>query len=436
MAVFLPHAFTFMPKSIYMSRIKSSMLCLFLLATHFCFAQDTTQHHVTGRVNAPGQATKHYVILISADGFRYDLADKYHAGTLLQLRDKGIKAEYLQSSFPSLTFPNHYSIATGLYPAHHGLVDNSMYDPARNRTYTIGNRKEVADSTWYGGTPIWVLAEQQRLLTASFYWVGSETAVKGIRPTYYYSYNDKINIDTRIGEVKKWLQLPEDQRPHLITFYFPEVDHAEHRYGPDSKETEEAVHFVDESIKKMTDTLATLGLAIDYIFVSDHGMAAVDVKNPLSLPAAVDTSKFKVMGGSSLLHLYARNAADIQPTYARLKKDAKDYDVYLATETPATWHYSKDDDTYNRIGDILLVPQLPRVFSLGRYPPQIGNHGFDPALTDMHATFYAWGPDFKSNLEIPHFENVHIYPLIAKMLGLEYSFDIDGNVHVLEGILR
>jgi len=413
-------------------------LSLFILSLigFLGYAQDTTQHIIPDRTNSKRQMKKPYVILISADGFRYDLAKKYNAHTLLELSHKGISAAYLQPSFPSLTFPNHYTIATGLYPSHSGLADNNMYDKKRNAVYGLSNRKEVADSSWYGGDPLWVLAEENRMLSASFYWVGSETAVKGIRPTYYYNYNDKINIDTRIKELKKWLELPEERRPHMITFYFPEVDHAEHKYGPDSKETEEAVHFIDESVKKMTEALAPLDLDIDYIFVSDHGMTTVDTKNTLGLPAAVDTFKFKVVPGTALVHLYARDAADILPTYNNLKKEAVDFDVYLTTNMPERWHYSHKDDTYNRLGDIILIPHLPKVFNLGKWPTQLGQHGFDPALPEMRATFYAWGPDFKQNMEIPGFENVHIYPMIAKILGLNYTQPIDGDIKVLQGILK
>jgi predicted AlkP superfamily pyrophosphatase or phosphodiesterase len=414
----------------------SGLLFLLLLCGIHVPAQDTAQVVVPGRSNAPAQQKKPYVILISADGFRYDLAERYHANTLLQLGKEGVRAAYLQPSFPSLTFPNHYTIVTGLYPAHHGLLDNSMYDKKKKQYYSIGNHNAVTDSSWYGGVPLWVLAEQQKMLSASFYWVGSEAAIDGVRPTYYYNYNEKIGIDERIAAVKKWLEMPEDKRPHFIAFYLPEVDHAEHKYGPDAKETADAVAFVDEAIKKMTETLATLHLDIDYVFVADHGMTTVDNKNPLPLPAAVDTAKFIVTGGGSILHLYAKDPADIDAAFDALKMQAKEYDVYLNTQTPEHWHYRKNDDYYNRIGDIVLIPHLPKVFNLGSRTPPIGQHGFDPEFKDMRATFYAWGPAFKKHQEIPGFENVHIYPLITQILGLQYDQPIDGKLSVLQGILE
>jgi predicted AlkP superfamily pyrophosphatase or phosphodiesterase len=405
------------------------------LIAKVALAQDTTQQITAGRLNSPEQQKNPYVILISADGFRYDLADKYQAENLLRYREAGVAASYMQASYPSLTFPNHYSIITGLYPSHHGIVDNSFYDKTKNEFYSISNKKAVGDSSWYGGTPLWVLAEKQHMLSASFYWVASESAIQGIRPTYYYIYNDLIPIDKRIQTVRNWLELPEDRRPHFITFYFPDVDHQEHLHGPDSKEADSAVHFVDESVRKLVDAVGTLGLNINFIFLSDHGMTTVDTKETLDLPQAVDTSKFIVPPGTSLLHLYAKNVSDISPTYQALKKEAKDYDVYLPDEIPAAWHYGSKDDKYKRIGDIILVPHLPKVFNIRKRHVSIGEHGFDPAFPDMHATFYAWGPMFRQHQTIEGFENVHVYPLIARILNLKLTEKIDGDLNVLGPIL-
>lgn len=391
---------------------------------------------VPGRFNSPEQQQKPYVILISADGFRSDLADKYQAQNLVRLRSEGVQAAYMQPSYPSLTFPNHYSIVTGMYPSHHGLVDNSFFDENRQQSYSMGNKKAVADSSWYGGTPLWVLAEQQHMLTASFYWVASESAIQGIRPTYYYNYNEAIGIDQRIATVKHWLQLPENIRPHLITFYFPEVDHQEHTYGPDSKEAEAAVHFVDESVGKMVAAIDSLNLPVNFIFVSDHGMVNVDNEHTLSLPAAVDTSKFIVPWGDALVHLYAKDKKDILPTYEALQKEAKDFDVYLTQNLPERWHYSKTDDRYNRIGDIILVPHLPKAFNLGNRHASKGKHGFDPAIPEMRASFYAWGPAFRPHQQVEGFENVHVYPLITQILGLHYTEPIDGRPEVLAPVLK
>jgi predicted AlkP superfamily pyrophosphatase or phosphodiesterase len=399
-------------------------------------AQDSTQHIVPDRSNSADQLKKPYLILISADGFRYDLADKFQAKNLMNLRSSGVTADYMQSVFPSLTFPNHYSIATGDYPAHDGIVDNTFFDPERKQVYAMGNRKEVEDSSWYDATPIWVLAEKQKMLTASFYWVGAEAAIQGIRPTYYYKFNSLIPMADRIIDVRNWLLLPEEKRPHLITFYIPDVDHEEHLHGVDSKQTEVAVHYVDESIAKLVQTIDSLHLPVSYIFVSDHGMTDIDTLNTLTIPKTIDTSRFVITNSLSLVHMYAKNADDILPAYKELKSAAKDYEVYLATNLPLRWHYSKRDDRYNRIGDIVLVSYPPKVFNLNGRHLNPATHGFDPAISVMHATFYAWGPAFKSNLKIKGFENINIYPLITHILQLKITDPVDGNFKVLKPILK
>ncbi|MEO6314066.1 MAG: ectonucleotide pyrophosphatase/phosphodiesterase [Chitinophagaceae bacterium] len=401
-----------------------------------CVAQDTAQKIIPGRANSPAQQEKPYVILISADGFRYDMAEKYQALNLLRMRDAGVGAAYMQPSYPSLTFPNHYSIITGLYPAHHGIVDNTFYDAQRKERYNMNNKKMVRDSSWYGGTPLWVLAEKQQLLSASFYWVASESNIQGTRPTYYYDYNEKVGMDARINTVKNWLSLPADKRPHFITFYYPEVDHAAHTYGPDSQEAGAAVQLVDQSIGKLVAAVDALQLPVNFIFLSDHGMTTIDTAVTLPLPTAVDTSKFNVPWGDALVHLYAKDKQDIKPAYQAIKKQAIDFDVYLTNKTPKRWHYRTKDDRFNRIGDLLLVPKLPKSFNISRRKISPGKHGFDPAIPDMRATFIAWGPAFKNHLEISGFENVHVYPLVAKILGLDYSEHIDGRLKVLKNILK
>ena len=415
------------------------LAALFSLSVLKIFAQeaDTAQHIIPGKTNSAIQAAKPYVILISADGFRYDLAIKDTAKHLLQLSANGVRAGYMRPSFPSLTFPNHYTIVTGLYPAHHGIVDNSFYDERRNSGYSMSNKKQVADSSWYGGTPLWVLAGQQQMLTASFYWVASETAIQGLRPTYYYNYNERIGIDDRIQAVKQWLQLPPDKRPHFITFYFPEVDHEEHLHGVNSWQAKQAVAFVDESIGKMQAMVDSIHLPVNFIFVSDHGMADVDTVHTLSLPGILDTSKFIIPASDVLVHLYAKHKADIQPAYAALKKVAKEFDVYLADSVPARWHYSRQDDRFKRIGDILLVPHYPYVFSFSHRRVTTGKHGFNNYRKEMYASFYAWGPAFKTHMNIDGFANIHVYPLVAKILGLHYdAASIDGNIKVLQRVLR
>ena len=418
-----------------MSQKLTSLLFVLFIANSI-FAQDTTQKIVEGRLNDKSQLNKPYVILISADGFRSDFTELYDATFLKSISTTGVRAKWMTPSFPSLTFPNHYTIITGMYPSHHGLVNNNYYDKASGLEYRMGNTKMVGDGKWYGGKPLWVLAEQQKMLSASFYWVGSEAAIQNTRPTYYYVYNDKINIASRIKTVKDWLSLPEAQRPHMITFYMPEVDHEAHTYGPNDPHVAAAVKFVDSSVNALQAELASLNLPINYIFVSDHGMTKVDVDNTIGMPKAIDTAAFKVPWGDALIHLYAKDSTKIAATYEGLRKDSA-ISVYKLDETPDYWHFKKADDRYNRLGDLIVVPHLPRPFNFSTRKTTLGKHGFDNHHPDMRATFMAWGPAFKKGLSIEDFENVNVYPIVAKILGLDYDENsIDGKLAVLQSILK
>lgn len=415
-------------------------LLFFLLFSPLAFCQvDTSQQVIPGRENGSGQQKKPYVILISADGFRYDYAEMYHAKHLQELSASGVKAEAMLPSYPSVTFPNHYSIVTGLYPSHEGLVNNAFYDANLKKFFSYKG-KTANDSTWYnGGIPVWVLAEQQKMLSASFYWVGSEAPVKGIRPTYWYHYNEKIGIHDRIQTVVNWLSLPADKRPHLITFYFPQVDHEGHRYGPNSPQVAEAVHLIDSSVYELTKAVKATGLDVNFVFVSDHGMTKADIGHPIPMPAGIDTSNFIVSGDGLLVELYSKDPKYIQSTYNQLISNLTgDYAVYLKTNVPGKLHYGAKDDRFNRIGDILLIPNWPKVFNLYNSKfSTVGWHGYDATVVkDMGATFYAWGPAFKSHLTIAPFENVDVFPMINQILGLSYDNNVDGTKLLANEILK
>ncbi|MBF8962460.1 alkaline phosphatase family protein [Pontibacter sp. FD36] len=419
-----------------MKKISVWLVCL--LWHGLAFAQvDTVQRVIHDRYNSLAQQEKPYVILISADGFRYDYADKFDARFLKAKRSEGVEAASMLPAFPSKTFPNHYSIVTGLYPASHGLINNYFYDPQRKEHYSMRDRSKVEDGSWYGGTPLWVLAEQQQMVAASFFWVGSEAPVQGILPTYHYQYSEVMPIERRIQTVVDWLSLPAEKRPHLITFYLPEVDHAGHRYGPDAPQTKEAVLELDKHMQMLTEAVAKTGLPVNYVFVSDHGMLEVDTKNMLPMPAAIDTAKFMVSGGGMVVELHAKDKKAVKPTYRKLKKEAKEYQVYKRSNMPKHLHYGAKDDKYGRVGDILLLTDAPKVFHFSSRPPHPGQHGYDATkVKEMHATFYAWGPAFKQGVKVDTFQNVDVYPLIAEILGLPYHHKIDGSRHLVEKVLQ
>lgn len=424
--------------------MKRGIHFLLLLISFTAFAQqvniDTAQVIIPGRQNTVEAQSKPYVIMISTDGFRYDYAQKYNAENLLKLANGGVKAEAMIPSYPSITFPNHWSLITGLYPSHHGLIDNFFYDYKRKEGYAMSSKKNAEDGSWYGGTPLWGLAEKQGMVSASLMWVGSASDAGGMRPTYYYPYHEKFTPSEKVEKVVNWLKLPEDKRPHFISLYFPEVDGSGHHYGPDTKETETAVHLIDQAIGDLVQKVNGLGLKnVNFVFVSDHGMIKVDGGTPLEIPALLfDKNRFDFYNSQTLLRVYVKNPDDVKAVYKQLKADkTDDYEVYLDKKLPRYLHFATRDDQYNRIGQILLIPKAPKIFLEKGKKTSVGKHGYNPkAVPEMKATFFAWGPEFKNNLVIDEFANINVYPLVAEVLGLKIDQPIDGKLKVLKKTLK
>ena len=391
--------------------------------------------HVDNGPNSQTAQNAHYVVLVSLDGFRWDYAKRDGATHLLALGKKGVWApEGMIPSFPSLTFPNHFTIVTGLYPEHHGLVANSFYDPAKNARYAISDPAAVTDGSWYSGTPLWSLAESQGMRTACFFWPGSEAKIAGYQPSYYLHFDNKIDDNARIEQVVAWLRLPPADRPHFITLYYNEPDHSGHEYGPDAPETKAAVVKVDKLMGKLKEGLDATRLPIDLVVVSDHGMAKVQ-GDWITLDTFTDLTGFETAGAL----LYAKSDEDAARVYNQLKKASSQFVVYRRKDFPAELDYRDNP----RTGDPIVLPLGPYVFrahvpAAGKpdNPPPAGMHGYDPhKMPEMKASFFAAGPDILPGHTVRPFENVNLYPWLAHMLGLNAPKS-DGSLNVLAGTLR
>jgi predicted AlkP superfamily pyrophosphatase or phosphodiesterase len=385
--------------------------------------------------NTVAQQAKHYVVLVSLDGFRYDYPRRYGAPHLLQLGFKGASApEGMFPVYPSLTFPNHISIITGLYPEHHGIVANSFWDPAREQTYVYTQTQSNSDGSWYSGTPLWVLAEQQGMRSACLFWPGSEAEIQGKRPSYYLHFDDKLDDEKRVDQVVAWLKLPPELRPHFITLYYSNVDHAGHNYGPDSEEVRAAVHHVDSMVGDLMAKIAPLHLPVDFVVVADHGMVALQ-GDPVTLSDFADLSDFHTEGA----FLYPNPEADVQETYEEfLAHPDPRFKVYRRADMPAYLHF----DANPREGDPVIVPNGPFTFrahassSEESAKKNRGGHGFNPrTMPEMKAIFFAGGPDIRPGVQLKPFENVNIYPFIAEILGLTPPA-VDGTLDVLRPALK
>ena len=391
--------------------------------------------HVDNGPNSAVAQSAHYVVLVSLDGFRWDYAKSFGATHLLALGRHGVWApEGMLPSYPSLTFPNHYTLVTGLYPEHHGLVANSFIDETKLARYGMADAKAVTDGAWYGGTPLWSLAESQGMRTACFFWPGSEAKIAGFQPTYYLKFDDKIDDTARIEQVLEWLRLPAADRPHFITLYYSEPDHEGHEFGPEAPETKAAALKVDGLVGKLKAGLDATGLPVDLVVVSDHGMAKV-LGGWITLDQMADLTGFDNAGTL----LYGKTEDDRVRVYNQLKKASSQFVVYRRKNVPAELNYSENP----REGDPVIIATGPYAIRVHGPPegkpdqaPIKGNHGFDPhRMPEMKASFFAAGPDIVAGKTVAPFENVNLYPWLAHMLGLNAP-KTDGSLNVLAGTLK
>ncbi len=396
--------------------------------------------HVDNGPNSPWAQSQHYVILVSLDGFRWDYAKRDNATHLLAIARRGVSAPAgMLPSYPSLTFPNHFTIVTGLYPEHTGLVANSFLDPARGARYSMIDSQAVTDGSWYSGVPLWSLAESQGMRTASLLWVGSEAKIAGFLPSWYAHYDVKNeptpeSQQARIDDTVALLRLPPVERPHFITIYFSEPDHEGHEFGPDAPQTRAAELKMDTIIGKLEAALKSTGLPIDLVVVSDHGMIKSE-GDWIDLDQFADLTGFDTRGSL----LYAKNEEDRARVYDQLKHASSQFVVYRLKNVPASLNYNQNP----REGDPVIVATGPYAIRSHAPPagqesraPTIGMHGFDPhIIPEMKASFFAAGPDLVAGKTVAPFENVNLYPWLAHMLGL-HAPKSDGNLNILSGTLR
>ena len=395
----------------------------------------------TPTINSKASLEKPYLILISLDGFRWDYIEKYNPPYLSNFIKNGVKAESLIPSYPSKTFPNHYTIATGLYPDKHGIIGNSFYSYKKNLTYKIGNREMVEDGSFYGGTPIWVLADKASMVSASYFFVGSEANIQGIKPTYYYSYDASVKNDVRITQALDWLDLPLKNRPHLITMYFSDMDDVGHRFGPNKEEEIKKTLFnLDENLGNLFKGVDATGLPINIIIVSDHGMTTLSTSNYIPIEDIENDSLYATIDNGAIVNIHPKNNMQTDSIIQYLKQKENNFKVYKTKNTLGFEYNPKNKDW----GAIQIIPDFGYYFSKRQSIESrkknaittVGVHGYDPKYKDMHGIFYANGSAFKKGYVIPSVKNIHIYPLMCKILGLDIPNNIDGNLNQLESVLK
>ena len=406
---------------------------LILLAATSVVAQGS------GGINAPEHRDKPYLILISIDGFRWDYQDMVETPALDRLAAGSVKAERMIPVFPTLTFPNHYSIATGLYPVNHGIVGNYFPNDIRTRWYAMSNREAVQDGTWYGGRPVWVAAEESGMVTAAYYFVGTEADVSGVPMTYWHEFDESVTGSVRVRKALEWLGLPEEKRPHFITLYFEHVDEMTHAYGPGSAQSIAAIRAVDGYLGELLDGVDDLDVRdeVYIIVVSDHGQTTIrnDVES-LVIDEIVDLEDAEMVDHGAVVFIYLPRNQDERALVIRNTINGTwDHGrAYLKHELPDDWHVPEDA----HFADVVVQAENGyKVFSTrDRVTSRLkGSHGWPREAEDMHAFFLATGPRLPNGVRIGPIESIDVYPLMMEILGLPITTPIDGDASKLVPLL-
>jgi predicted AlkP superfamily pyrophosphatase or phosphodiesterase len=379
------------------------------------------------------------LILVSFDGWRWDYTTKEPAPNLRAFAARGVRATELIPSFPSFTFPNHYTIVTGLYPGHHGIIANTIEDPGFPERFTM-SAQTARDARWWGGEPIWVTAIRQGRRAAAMFWPGDEAPIDGVRPTYWRPFDTNVTSTERVQQVLDWLALPPEQRPSFIGLYLEEVDHAGHDFGPGSPELRTAVSHLDAGLQQLLDGIKRAGLAdrTTTVVVSDHGMAAASEQRLIFLDDYIDLDSVDLIEAGEFLQI-APVSGTVDALYQSLRGKMPHLTVYRREEIPARYHYRDNP----RIAPIVAVVDEGWILTSHRAEAKRkpdakkrnGSHGYDPALASMHGLFAATGPAIREGVVVKPFQNIHVYDFMCRVLNLKPAPN-DGDPAVTSGFFR
>jgi predicted AlkP superfamily pyrophosphatase or phosphodiesterase len=406
------------------NRLLGALLPFALLAVAACTSPAPAEQAPSGTPT---------LVLVSFDGFRWDYATLTETPNLDRLARRGLRAQALIPVFPTLTFPNHFSIATGVWPWRHGIVANRFPNDEGDSWYSLSDRTSVEDGRWYQAEPIWVTAEKAGLRTAAYYFVGTEADIQGVRPGDWRSFDKEVPGRARVDQVLDWLQRPTDRRPHLVTLYFEHVDDNSHWYGPGSPESLRAIRQVDDWLGRLLDGIETLPQSDDVyvLVVSDHGQGTYASRDALVLDQRVDIDGAAVVNGGA----YAFVHLDGDRARAAAMRDSinRDWDcgrAYLPEDLPAAWNAGNSP----RYPELVVQPDpgcgvITRASDSHRLLP--GDHGWPPDHPDMWGIFYAAGPRIPAGTVTGPVRVVDVHPLMLAILGLEAPGATDGDPRVL-----
>jgi predicted AlkP superfamily pyrophosphatase or phosphodiesterase len=378
-------------------------------------------------------------VLVSFDGWRWDYDTKAPAPALRALMARGVRAEGLIPAYPSKTVPNHYSIVTGLYPGHHGMIANVIRDPGTGLVFRRTDRAEVANAMWWGGEPIWNAAQRQGLIAATMFWPGSEAPVGGMRPRYWREFDETVPAAARVDQVLEWLDRPTAERPSLVTLYLDEVDRMGHWYGPDSTQVRDAIVRADAQLGRLVEALAARGQLdrTNLVVVSDHGMAPTTQRQTIFVDDYQSLNDIEIADINPTLGVIPKPER-VEAVYQTLANAHPRLTMYRAAETPESWHLRGQARVPPITGvadEGWVVLRRADFADYWHRSPTGGQHGYDPDVKNMRGLFVAAGPAFKAGAVVPAMENVNVYRAVALALGIEPR-DTDADPAEVAALMR
>ncbi|HLZ77547.1 ectonucleotide pyrophosphatase/phosphodiesterase [Phenylobacterium sp.] len=356
-------------------------------------------------------------ILVSIDGFRPDYLDRGVTPNLLALARSGVRAA-MRPSFPSKTFPNHYAMVTGLRPDKNGIVANNMTDDAiPGVKFAMSNTLAVLDRRWWDeAEPIWVTAEKAKILTGTVSWPGSEAPIHGLWPKHWAHFDQSFSSDLRVDMLMAWMALPAETRPQFATLYFDIVDYAGHHFGPDSPQVTAAAAKVDAAIGRLQAGLAARGIVANLVIVSDHGMAALSDDRRIFIDDLLDKDAYSALELGPIGSIYPNPGHEAEVARV-LTAPHPHFQCWRKADIPERLHYGHNP----RVAPVFCLSEVGWSLTTHDYHPRepsLGDHGYDNAAPEMRATFIAAGPAFRHGVSLPTFDNVDVYPLLAKLIGV------------------
>lgn len=369
-----------------------------------------------------------YVLIISFDGFRYDYPEFTSTPNFDIIEAKGTKAKSLIPVFPSLTFPNHYSIATGSYSQNHNIIANHFYDKSLKSRYSMYDSESVSNGDYYLSEPIWATAEKNGNKSATYFWIGSEAKINGYRPSIYKKYDPEVTYTARVDSVFKWFSMDYENRPNLAMLYFNEPDRSAHIHGSEHENTLNMVTHMDSILGYIEKNISQLEIkdSLDVIIVSDHGMVDISVTKTILIDKYIELDKADNVNGAGALMLINSDNTDLIDKFHTSLKKIKNLSVYKGNNIPDRYKY-----TGRSVPDMLILADEGWFITtekdfLNKKRKPLGMHGYDSVNRSMHGIFYAYGPSFKVGKVIDSFENIHIYPIICEILDIEPYIDPSG----------